>query len=207
MTVSRPPRAARAGPLRLLPGVLARPLLRAVLATLALGLRLTRRRARVRDQITRTLSFTLATEDGVARTWWFDGVRRTVRSAPGTIPDPDHGAYFESSARALAGLVSPRAVAIIVGDVHRGRVRIRGSMLILLWFWGLTRTFLPLGRTPGPGPLPGAYLAHDPATHGAESIVVEPARDELDHDWHAAWAARSRLWLVRGGAGEPMPEP
>ena len=33
------------------------------------------------------------------------------------------------------------------------------------------------------------------------------AVDVLDPGWEAAWRARSTLWMVRGPAGEPMPEP
>lgn len=104
--------------------------------------------------------------------------------------------------------MSPRAIDEIVAGLVEHRMQLQGSAFILLWFYGLTRRVVPIGRTRGPRkPIPGAYVRPDPSRDGPEKLVREPAINELDHEWHAAWNARARLWTVRGGGGEPMPEP
>jgi hypothetical protein len=87
-------------------------------------------------------------------------------------------------------------------------VELQGSAFVLLWFYGLTRKFVKIGRPSGPRhQIPGAYLAHDPAACGAETILVEPAVVRLDPSWTAAWKARSSLSMVRACTDEPMLEP
>jgi hypothetical protein len=68
--------------------------------------------------------------------------------------------------------------------------------------------FVRIGRDAGPRATPPhPYLAHDPATAGDETIIVEPAVVRLDPLWTGAWRARSTLWTVRAATDEPMPEP
>jgi hypothetical protein len=105
-------------------------------------------------------------------------------------------------------LISPLTVDKIVRGLHDGTVALHGSAFVLLWFHGLTRKFVKLGRPDGPRHrIPDAYIAHDPAACGAETIVVEPAVVRLDPTWTAAWKARSTLSMVRAVTGEPMLEP
>ena len=83
-----------------------------------------------------------------------------------------------------------------------------GSAYIVLWFWGLTRKFVKIGRERQPRiPIPGAYLEHDPASNGTETILIEPSVLRLDPAWTDAWKARSTLYMVRACTGEPVPEP
>ena len=80
--------------------------------------------------------------------------------------------------------------------------------MILVWFHGLARRLVTIGRAGPQGrALPGAYLAHDPAANGVERIAVEPAVRQLDPRWTGAWNARARLWIVRGASGDPLREP
>jgi hypothetical protein len=183
--------------------------LRVLLWVLGHGLVLASRfSASVRSQITRSLTFEISTDDGVARHWIFEAQRRRVSTSAGSTEAPDHAVRFTSSGQALRGLTSPHAVDRIIADLHHGSVRIEGSVLILLWFYGLTRKLVAVGRTSGPRhALPGAYLAHDPASNGVEDITIEPAVQELDPHWTDAWNSRAKLWIVRGATGEPMPEP
>jgi hypothetical protein len=162
----------------------------------------------IRSQVTRTLTFQMSAGDTVARHWSFDGQRRHIHTAPGRAAHADTAVHFASSAQALRHLASPRAVDRIVADLQCGRIDLQGSALILLWFYGLTRKLIKIGREKGPRtPVPGAYLAHDPAANGVETILIEPCVTELDHDWPDAWNARAKLWIVRGANGEPMPDP
>jgi hypothetical protein len=192
-----------------LPPVITRPALRALLGVLGLGLGLASRvSASVGAQVTRSLSFEIRTEDGVCRRWSFDGPRRRIASTATPTGAPDHRVCFSSSGQALGVLCSPRAVDALVARLIRGEVHLEGSAFIVLWFYGLTRKLVKIGRTRGPrGPVPGAYLRPDPTRDGSETIVREPAVHELDPAWAEAWAARAKLYIVRGPSGEPMPEP
>lgn len=162
----------------------------------------------LRSQITRSLTVELAAGDRVARHWIFDSTHRRAKTHPGPASTADCRVHFSSSAQALRVLTSPRAVNRIVSGFHDQTVRIQGSAFLLLWFYGLTRLFVKLGRASGPRyRIPGAYLAHDPATCGVETIVREPAVQRLDPQWKGAWKARSTLPIIRVCTDEYFGEP
>jgi hypothetical protein len=162
----------------------------------------------VRSQITRTLTFELSAGDRVARYWAFDGQLRRATTHSGHAASPDCSVRISSSWLALRMLSSPRTVDKIVHGLHVGTVELHGSAFVLLWFQGLTRKFIKIGRASGPRHrIPDAYIAHDPAACGAETIVIEPAVVRLDPAWTAAWKARLTLSMVRACTDEPMLEP
>ncbi|MER8072150.1 hypothetical protein ABTZ59_28040 [Streptomyces sp. NPDC094034] len=164
--------------------------------------------APVRSQITRSLTVEISSDDGPSRHWVFDGQQRSVSSAPGRAAAPDFAVRFTTSGQALRDLTSPNVIdRVMVGRIH-GTVRVEGNHLLLMWFRGLMRTVVPIGEAGPPRQaLPGAYLAHDPASNGDEEITIEPAVRQLDPRWTGAWNARAKLWIVRGANGEPMWEP
>ena len=162
----------------------------------------------VRSQITRTLTFELSAGDRVARHWVFDGQLRRATTYSGHAEGPDCAVHFNSSWQALRTLSSPLTVDKVVAGLHIGTVELHGSAFVLLWFYGLTRKFVKIGRASGPRHrIPDAYIAHDPGACGAETIVIEPAVVRLDPAWTAAWKARSTLSQVRAFTDEPMLEP
>jgi hypothetical protein len=162
----------------------------------------------VRSQITRTLTFELSAGSVVARHWVFDGQLRRATTHSGHAAAPDCAVHIRSSWQALRTLSSPRTVDKIVVGLHDGTVALHGSAFVLLWFYGLTRKFIKIGRESGPRhEVPGAYIAHDPAACGAETTVIEPAVVRLDPMWTAAWKARSTLPIIRGCTDEPVLEP
>lgn len=162
----------------------------------------------LRSQITKTLVFELSAGRNVARHWAFDGPNRRVSSYAGHVADPECAVHFDTSIQALRALVSTRTVDRVVTGIHNGTAHLQGSAFVLLWFYGLTRKFAPLGRPDGPRyRLPGAYLTHDPAASGSETIIVEPAVVRLDPAWTDAWRARSTLLQVRAATDEPALEP
>lgn len=191
------------------PGVLARPLLRVILVALGVGLAARSRVDRlVRAQVTRTLSFEISTADGVRRRWMFDGSTRRVTSTGRPVGEPDHRLHFRSSAQGVGALTSTRAVDAVVDGLVRHRIQLEGSAFIVIWFYGLTRRIVRIGRTRGPRrPVPQAYVRPDPSRDGPEPIPREAPVSELDPTWQNAWDARATLWMVRGPGGEPMPEP
>jgi hypothetical protein len=162
----------------------------------------------LRSQITRTLIFELSAGDSVARYWAFDGQLRRATTYSGHAVAPDCSVHISSSWLALRMLSSRRTVDKIVHGLHVGTVELHGSAFVLLWFQGLTRKFIKLGRASGPRHrIPDAYIAHDPAACGVETIVIEPAVVRLDPAWTAAWRARATLSMVRACTDEPMLEP
>ena len=162
----------------------------------------------VRSQITRTLIFQLSAGDRVARHWIFDAQLRRATTCSGRAARPDCAVHFATSWQGLGTLSSPRAVDKLVAGLHHGTVQLEGSAFVVLWFYGLTRKFIKLGRASGPRyRVPEPYLAHDPAACGAETIVIEPAVVRLDPGWTAAWKARSTLHHVRSCIDEPVLEP
>jgi hypothetical protein len=183
--------------------------LRALLWVLGYGLVLASRfSAPVRSQITRNLTVEISTDDGIAQHWVFDGQRRHVSVSAGRAEAPDFAVRFASSGQALRDLTSPRPIDRIMDGLVHGAVRVEGSTMILLWFYGLTRKLVTIGRAGPPRQaLPGAYLAHDPASNGVEKITVEPAVRQLDPRWTGAWNSRAKLWIVRGASGDPLREP
>lgn len=162
----------------------------------------------LRSQITRTLTFELSAGDRVARHWFFDAQLRRATTYSGHAAAPDCAVRFSSSWQALRTLSSPLTVEKVVTGIHNGTVELRGSAFVLLWFYGLTRKFVKIGRASGPRHrIPDAYIAHDPAACGAETIVIEPAVVRLDPTWTAAWKARSALSQIRAFTDELMLEP
>ncbi|HZN79775.1 MAG TPA: hypothetical protein VFC01_08840 [Mycobacterium sp.] len=162
----------------------------------------------LRSQITRTMTFELSAGERVARHWVFDAQLRRATTYSGHASAPDCAVHINSSWQALRALVSPVTVDKIVRGLHEGTVELHGSAFVLLWFHGLTRKFVKLGRPDGPRHrIPGTYIAHDPAACGAETIVIEPAVVRLDPTWTGAWKARSTLSTVRACTDEPMLEP
>jgi hypothetical protein len=162
----------------------------------------------VRSQITRTLVFELSAGDRVARYWAFDGQLRRATTHSGHAAAVDCSVHISSSWQALWMLCSAQTTDKIVRGLHNGTVELHGSAFVLLWFHGLTRKFVKIGRASGPRyRIPDAYIAHDPAACGAETIVIEPAVVRLDPAWTTAWKARSSLSMVRACTDEPMLEP
>jgi hypothetical protein len=162
----------------------------------------------VRSQITRTLTFELSAGEKVARHWVFDGPQRRATTSSGHAASPDCSVHFASSRQALRALASSRTVDRVVAGLHNGTAELHGSAFVLLWFRGLTRKFVKLGQPSGPRyRIPEAYVAHDPAACGAETIIVEPSVVRLDPAWTDAWRARSTLLQVRAATDEPVLEP
>jgi hypothetical protein len=180
-----------------------------MLATLGMGLSaLSRFSDPVRAQVTRTLSFEISTADGVRRRWLFDGSTRRITSTSRPAGTADHRVHFRSSAQGIGVLASPRAVDAAVDGLVRHRIQLEGSAFIVIWFYGLTRKIVKIGRTRGPRrSIPGGYVRPDPTRDGPEPILREPPVNELDPTWQAALAARATLYMVRGPGGETMPEP
>jgi hypothetical protein len=181
-------------------------LLRLLLFTLGQWLALASRISpSIRSQVTRTLTFEISTDHGVARQWYFNGQQRRITTRAGRSRPSTNALRFPSNGAALRALLSPHCMRLIADGMQHGTTRVEGSLFAVYWFLGLTRKLIAIGRENGPrGPLPDPYLRHDPRSNGSEQIIIEPAIDRLDPKWTNAWEQRAKLLGVRATTGEPM---
>jgi hypothetical protein len=185
-------------------GPLTRVLFRCALAGLGVGLQLACRwSARFRGQLAHARTVEVGSADGVFHRYEFS--LQGVKSRAGRADKPDVGLCFDNARLGLVTLISPHAVGRIVHALLERSAEYEGNAVLVLWFFGLTRFVLPIGRTaPLPTPLPDAYAQHDPNSRVAVRIVREPVADELDPSWLAAHRARAGMMMIRGSAGESV---
>jgi hypothetical protein len=162
---------------------------RALLATLGLMMeQASRRSRRFKSQITRDLVVEITTSDGLAHHYEFVSGRREVVSRAGRAPSAAVSVNFETSRLGFLSLSAPDAVGRIVKLLLARRATVAGNPVLLLWFYGLTRHVIPLGRQrPLKHPLPGAAAAN------------------LDPEWRAAQDQAAKVPMVRAVAGEEIP--
>lgn len=176
--------------------------LRMLLAALGIGLRVACRMSpRFRAQLAHERTVQIGSADGVWHHYHF--TPRRVASHARRIDGPDVGLCFAHAGLGVATLLSPRAVGRIVRALLDGEAQYEGNAVLVLWFFGLTRFLLPVGRTaPLRSPLPDAYLAPDREARVAARVVREPAVAALDPAWAAAHRQHARMVMPRGSAGE-----
>ncbi|MBL8076108.1 MAG: hypothetical protein JNL29_17220 [Nitrospira sp.] len=176
-----------------------------VLATLGIGLELASRLSETfRRQVTRDLTIQLGSADGVAHHYVFSP--RTVTSHRGSALAPTLSLCFDNAGQGCLILASPHAVGKVVHALLDGTVCYQGNAVLLLWFYGLTRFVLPIGRTGClPVALPEGYLVPNLDSKVAGQIVHEPVTTELDPTWTLAHQQRAKMAMPRGSAGESVP--
>lgn len=162
--------------------------------------------ARFRRQVTRDLVFTLSAEDGPSRYYELHARTRTLTLPRHPGRPVDCALRFPSSREALLTLLSPKAIGRIVDGMNTGHTEIDGNAVLMLWFYGLTRVVLPIGRSRLPKrPIPAPERTPETRAAYAERITREPAVTELDRAWEAGWRGRNKLLHARGAEGEPLP--
>lgn len=176
-----------------------------VLAILGLGLQLACRWSeRFRSQLTRELTIEIASADGVSHHYVF--TPRTVASRAGAAREPTLSLCFDHAGLGVVTLLSPRAVGRVVQALLEGSAEYRGNAVLVLWFYGLTRFVLPIGRqAPLAEPLPDAYLKPNVDSKVAAQIVRAPPAKALDPEWHLAHRQHAKMAMTRGSAGEAIP--
>ena len=180
---------------------------RAVLGLLGVLMRAASHRSpRFRRQVTRDVVVEIASGDGVSRQFVFEAASRTMRSSARQRRRPDVELRFATARDGLRALLSPRAVGRIIEGATYGETRLDGNVQLVLWFYGLTRVVLPIGRSSRPRrAIPVPVRGQETTAPYAARIVREPAVEGLDPEWTAAWTARARTHQLRVGAGEPVP--
>jgi hypothetical protein len=160
-----------------------------------------------RSQVTGDVVVEISSGDGVAHHYVFSRTGRSVASRPGPAPEAATVALcFASAGQGLRAFSSPRAVGHVVQALLAGTATIRGNPVLFLWFYGLTRIVIPVGRQrPLSSPLPGALLAPNPASKAAGFVTREPARAKIDPGWTNGIEQHRKLAIVQGSAGEAIP--
>lgn len=186
-------------------GRMVRSIFRLLLATLGTGMELACRLSETfRWQVTRDLTIQLGSADGVVHYYVF--APRTVTSHTGPALAPTLSLCFDNAHQGCVTLLSPYAVGKIVHALLDGTAEYQGNAVVLLWFYGLTRFVLPIGRM---GPLgivpPDAYLAPSLDSKVAGRILREPPMTELDPTWTLGHQQRGKMAMLRGSAGESVP--
>lgn len=174
------------------------------LAALGKGLELTcRRNATFRKQVTREVTVQIGSAEGVFHHYLF--TPRAVTSRRGPAVDPTLSLCFDNARLGILTLASPRAVGKIVHALQGRRAEYRGNAVLLLWFYGLTRFVLPIGKTGRLRvPPPDAYVEPSMQSKVAKQIVREASVEELDPAWEAAHRQRAKMIMIRGSAGEAV---
>ena len=164
-----------------------------------------RRSAWMRNQINKDLVLEVASADGVAHHLEFVRDSRRIVSRRGPAARPDLRVRFDTAAHAFRALVDPHPVGRVMRGMLAERITVDGNTSLLLWFHGLTRIVVPIGRhRPGKAPLPGALLEPDPQSKVFGRVTREPAVEGLDPDWAAAAAARATLVNLRAQTTEAV---
>lgn len=176
-----------------------------VLALLGIGLRIACRCSeRFRSQLTRPVTIQISSAYGVCHCYVFS--LRTAQSHAGVAAQPTLSLCFDTALQCLVTLLSPYAVGRIVHALLARSATYQGNAVFVLWFFGLTRFVLPIGRQrPLAVPLPDAFIAPNPHSNVSERIVREPARAALDANWPMAHQQYKKMAMTRGCAGEPIP--
>ncbi len=186
------------------PAAVALRVVLAVLGTLMAGA--SRVVPRFRRQVTRDLRVGISTDDGVSRSFVFTARTRTMSTRADDPQPPDCALRFPTAWSALRTLLSPRAIGRVVDGMNTGPIRIDGNPVLVLWFHGLTRVVLPIGRTRLPRrPIPVPESRPERHAPYAARIVHEPPVDVLPREATKEWAARNKLLQIRAPAGEPLP--
>jgi hypothetical protein len=165
-----------------------------------------RRSAWMRNQINKDLVLEVSSADGVAHHLEFVRDSRRIVSRRGPAPGAGLKVRFDTAGHGFRALVDPHPVRQVVKGMLAERITVEGNASLLLWFHGLTRIVVPIGRQrPRHDPLPGALLAPDPQSRVSGLVTREPVAEALDPEWTAAAAARATLVNLRAQTTEPVP--
>lgn len=165
---------------------------------------------RFRRQVTRDVVLEISSADGARQRYALHAASRRL-TLPRRSHDPAECVLrFACAREGLRALLSPRAIGRIVEGMNTGGTRMRGNAALMLWFHGLTRVVMPIGRSRVPRrtvrlarrvPVRGPARAEP---YGGR-IVREPVERELSRDWPEAWRAREKLLQLRAADGDPLP--
>ena len=158
--------------------------------------------ARCQGQLTRDMTITVASRDGIARSFVFRN--RRVSSHAGRSEDASMILTFPSASVGVQVLLARNAVLQICRGLTAKEIDLIGAPARVLWFYEMVIHYLPW-RRPRYHKAPNAYIAHDPNSKAADRITREPAVQELDPGWTAAIAQREKTDIWRVAKGDLSP--
>ena len=157
---------------------------------------------RCQRQLTRDMTITIASRDGIARSYLFRD--RRVSSHTGASEDASLVVTFPSTVVGVQVLLAPDAVLRICRGLTAKEIDLIGSPAHVLWFYEMVIHYLPW-RRPRYHKAPDAYIVHDPNSKAVDRITREPVLLELDPTWTAAIEQREKIALWRVAKGELSP--
>lgn len=158
--------------------------------------------ARLRAQLARDITVTIATRDGVSRTYLFHS--RRVASHSGIAEAADCTLTFPTASIGARIFLAPNAIEQIVEGITSGDIDLKGLPAIALWFYEMVMGCVPRGRKKHM--MPHAYIATDANVKVAGRITREPVQNTLDQNWSGAVKQREKLMMWKVGHGVPVPE-
>ncbi len=156
---------------------------------------------RMRSQTARDFGITIASEDGVARTFLFEN--RIARSRSGCDSKAVFTLTFSTGWQAVRILLAGDGVRKTVDGLASGTISYKGDLPYLLWFYELIMAYVPWLNRSVHKTMPNNYSKPDSTTKVGKKIVREPAVEKLDPNWEKAHSQREKtlLWSV-GKGGE-----
>jgi len=156
--------------------------------------------SRVRAQITRDFTITLATKTGVARTFAFGN--RLVTSRAGEDENCIVSLTFTDQSQAVKTLIAKNAPFKLVRGLAKGEILYSGDLPYILWFYELIMSRIPGRDRSVEKKMPCGYVKPDLTSKIGSKIIREAPENHLNPEWHNAILCREKLiiWSVgRGG--------
>jgi hypothetical protein len=157
---------------------------------------------RLRLQLARDLRMTVASKDGVVRTYIVTD--RRFSSRPGRVDDAECTITFQTAAQGARIFLASDAIKQIVDGLAHREIEVQGEATTVLWFYEMVIAYAPWQKSTSVS-MPNPYVLPDPTGKVADRITREPAVEALDPSWVGANAQREKLVLWQVGKGAPVP--
>ena len=157
---------------------------------------------RLRTQLTRDMSVSIGSRDGVARSYVFRN--RRVSSHTGLEPTAHCTLLFQTAAEGVQIFLAPDCIAQVVKGLASKEIELQGHPTSILWFYEMVMAYVP-GYVQRSHVMPNAYVAPNLKGKVADRITREPAVEALDPTWTRVVAQREKLMMWQVGHGAPVP--
>ena len=129
--------------------------------------------ARLRKQLTRDMSVSIGSRDGVSRSYVFRN--RRVSSHAGLEPDAHCTLLFQTAPEGARIFLAPDCLAQVVNGLALREIELKGDPTSIVWFYEMVMAFVP-GSVQASHVMPDAYVKpnlrgescrpHNPRTWG-----------------------------------------
>ena len=160
---------------------------------------LSRTSTRMRNQIAKDFGITVASKEGVARTFLF--YNRKARSIPGCDSKAVLTITFTTGWQAVRILLAKDGVGKVIDGLASGSISYEGDLPYLLWFYEMIIAYVPWLNRSVHKTMPNNYSIPDSTTKTGKKIIREPAVQKLDPNWKNALSQREKILLWSVGKG------